>query len=467
MIAVKGCPRCGKALCFDNDELAGCESGCSRALIQSALSRGQEFAGPPSTTSPVSVEAPPPSLPPLDELLDELVEVVRRFVVMTEHEAVAVALWVVHTHAFDAATATPYLAISSAEKESGKTRLLEVLELLVARPWLTGRVTAAVLPRKIEQVRPTLLLDESDAAFKGDREYAEALRGVLNSGHRVGGRTTVCVGQGADIGFKDFSVFCAKAIAGIGALPDTVESRSIPVRLKRRAPGEQVDRFRYQEAQAELEPLSEALAEVSGAAMTIELAVARPALPDQLGDRACDCWEPLLAIAELAQGDWLSRAHTAALALSTGEDVEDDSAGVRLLADIKGAFGERDRLPTAELLDGLHRLDEAPWGDWFGKPLSPRALARLLHRYGVRSRTVRLDDGTTPKGFLREQFEDPWNRYLPSEAPPKRHNATTQTGSGIEPDSVPPQELDVADSELDANPHWEPDVADVADLAWE
>jgi hypothetical protein len=99
--------------------------------------------------------------------------------------------------------------------------------------------------RKIDAERPTLLLDESDAAFKGDREYAEALRGVLNSGHRRGGKTTVCVGQGAEIGFKDFSTYCPKAIAGIGKLPDTVQSRSIPIRLKRRAPGERIERFRY------------------------------------------------------------------------------------------------------------------------------------------------------------------------------------------------------------------------------
>jgi hypothetical protein len=117
--------------------------------------------------------------------------------------------------------------------------------------------------RKIDAERPTLLLDESDAAFKGDREYAEALRGVLNSGHRRGGKTTVCVGQGAEIGFKDFSTFCPKAIAGIGKLPDTVQSRSIPIRLKRRAPGERIERFRYEDAKVEARPLREALERVA------------------------------------------------------------------------------------------------------------------------------------------------------------------------------------------------------------
>src|ERR1700684_3467421 len=111
-------------------------------------------------------------------MLDDLFTFIRRFVSLSLSQARVVALWVLHTHVIDAADATPYLAITSAEKQSGKTRLLEVCELLVANPWFTGRVTAAVLIRKIDAVQPTLLLDESDAAFSGEKEYAETLRGV-------------------------------------------------------------------------------------------------------------------------------------------------------------------------------------------------------------------------------------------------------------------------------------------------
>ncbi|MEK7214362.1 MAG: topoisomerase, partial [Chloroflexota bacterium] len=153
------------------------------------------------------------------ELLREIENFIRRFVVMTNAQAALVSLWVIHTHAFDAADVTPYLAITSAEKESGKTQLLETLELLVADPWFTARVTAAVLVRKIDAEGPTLLLDESDAAFGADKEYAAALRSVLNSGYRRGGKASCCVGQGASISYKDFSTFCPKAIAGINKLP--------------------------------------------------------------------------------------------------------------------------------------------------------------------------------------------------------------------------------------------------------
>jgi hypothetical protein len=178
-------------------------------------------------------------------VLDDVAGFIRRFVSLSPEQAFVVALWVLHTHAFDAADSTPYLAITSAEKRSGKTRLLEILELVVARPWLTGRVSAAALVRKIDAEAPTLLLDESDAAFAGDKEYSEALRGILNSGHRRGGKTSLCVGQGSNITFKDFSVFAPKAVAGIGKLPDTIADRSIPIRLERKKPGEGVARFRH------------------------------------------------------------------------------------------------------------------------------------------------------------------------------------------------------------------------------
>jgi Protein of unknown function (DUF3631) len=214
-------------------------------------------------------------------VLGEVSALLRRFVVMSSAQARVVALWTIHTHLVGAADASPYLAVTSPEKRSGKTRLLEVLELLVARPWFTGRTTAAVLPRKIDADSPTLLLDESDAAFNGDKEYAEALRGVLNTGHRRGGRATVCVGRGANVGFKDFSTFCPKAIAGIGKLPDTVADRAIPIRLKRRASGERVDRFRRREVEPQAQQLRhriKALAEVAEAL----LEDARPALPGRV-----------------------------------------------------------------------------------------------------------------------------------------------------------------------------------------
>jgi hypothetical protein len=379
-------------------------------------------------------------LSPLGGWLSQVEAFVRQFVVLSDDQAAAVVLWAAHTHAFEAATATPYLSISSAEMESGKTRLLEVLRLLVANPWFTGRTTTAALTRKIDRAAPALLLDEGDPAFAGDKDYAEALRGVLNTGYRRGGAVTVCIGQGAALDVRDFSTFCPKAIAGIGRLPDTVQSRSIPIRLKKRLGSEPIERFRERKARAGGETLADGLA-ISLEPLVEELTAAEPDLPDELSDRAQDVWEPLLAIADAAGGEWPERARGAAVRLSNRSEADEATLGVRLLADIRDAFEGVDRLSSRELLEHLHGLDEAPWGDWYGKPLSARTLAKFLRPFEIKSRVIRVAY-KTPHGFSREQFEDAWERYLSpigDSQPQQRNNGLNKPETpGSETQQAPP-----------------------------
>ncbi len=359
------------------------------------------------------------------ELLERLVWFIRRYVALSEEQALLSALWIVHTHALDAADTTPYLNVKSAEKRSGKTRLLEVLSLLAAGSWLTGRVTAAVLVRKVAAEAPALLLDESDAAFKGEREYAETLRGVLNAGFRRGGVASLCVGQGANITYEDFPVYCPKVIAGIGKLPDTVADRSIPIELRRRRPSEKVERFRLRKVGPEALPIQQGVGAWAQAHLG-SLSAAEPDLPDELDDRARDIMEPLLAIADEVGGGWPELSRRAAVGLLTGEEREDaESLGVRLLRDVRGVFDDKgsDRLPTGELLEALHAMEEAPLGSLRGEALDARGLARLLKPYGVKPEKLREGDDTF-RGYRRASFEDAWVRYLsalPGEAEHVEH----------------------------------------------
>jgi Protein of unknown function (DUF3631) len=369
-------------------------------------------------------------------ILDRVFAYIRRFVSLSGSQARVAALWVVHTYGFAAAVATPYLAITSVEKQSGKTRLLEVFETLIANAWLTGRVTAAVLIRKIDAVQPTLLLDESDAAFGGDKEYAEALRGVLNTGHRKGGKASCCVGQGADVGFKDFSTFCPKAIAGIGKLPDTVADRAIPIRLKRAAPGEIVERFRRRDVDAEAASLREQIEEwymsIAG-----ELAEARPGLPDALTDRQQDGAEPLLAIADAAGREWPEAARRALIELCAEAEALDISIGKLLLSDVLQVFEAAgvDRLSSVELVAALLDVETSPWSEWSrGKPLTPSGLARLLRGYLIFPHSIRIGE-KTPKGYERGDFRDAFLRYLrigdnfgPQSATTQQSNADAGSG---------------------------------------
>jgi Protein of unknown function (DUF3631) len=204
-----------------------------------------------------------------------------------------------------------------------KTRLLEALELLVWEPLPTANISDAALFRVIDKKQPTLLMDEVDAVF-GRKSPREELRGILNAGYRQGA-TTHRMGGSNNTELQTFSVYCPKAFAGIGdCLPDTISDRAISIRLKRRTRNVVIERFRLRDVLAEGTSLRDRLA---GWLEPNEehLAGSRPDLPDELDDRAQDVWEPLLAVADLAGGDWPHRARQAALDLSTGEERGDDS----------------------------------------------------------------------------------------------------------------------------------------------
>jgi len=358
----------------------------------------------------------------------------RRYVVFPTTAAVdAVTLWVAFTHTIEAFDTSPRLNLMSAEKRSGKSRTLEALELLVRRPAMTSTMSAAVLFRQVDAVHPTLLFDEVDAVFsKGKDDRNEELRGLLNAGHRRGVPAYRC-GGAKMTEVKAYDAFCAVALAGIGDLPSTIADRSIRIEMKRRAPGETVERFRRRKVTPAAEGICKRLASWAGAHID-ELAGAEPDLPDELDDRAQDGWEPLVAIADTAGGDWPARARRAAVELSAGRTAEDDTIGVRLLADIATVFGSAERLSSADLAARLAGLEEAPWGDWYGRPLDARGLAKKLKPFGIRPRKVRLGEATA-QGYVRGDFADAWCRYgspapdssIQPEQPEHRRSATQST----------------------------------------
>jgi hypothetical protein len=343
-------------------------------------------------------------------LLEDVGRFIRRFVVLTEIQADTLALWIAHTHAIKAADTTAYLAVTSAEKRSGKTRLLEVLELVVHAGLPTANTSDAALFRTISKLSPTLLLDEVDAIFKA-RER-EDLRGLLNAGYRRGA-VVRRMGGAKNTTLEMFEVFCPKAFAGIGnCLPDTILDRSITIALQRKTREEAVERFRRRDVVPEGELLRDRLGDWLEP-QADDLHAARPALPDELDDRAQDMWEALLAIAELAGGDWPKRAWQAALELSGTGNREDESLTALLLKDIHAVFskGAGEHLRTADLIRHLGEIEESPWGDWYGKVISPQALSKLLRPHRIKTMPVWID-GKTVRGYKAEQFADAFHRVL-------------------------------------------------------
>ena len=348
------------------------------------------------------------------ELFAKVYEFLSRFVAYpSEHAHVAHVLWIVHTHCMAAWESTPRLAALSPEPASGKTRLLEITALLVPNPVEAINVSVAYLFRKVggEDGPPTILFDEIDTVFGPRAKENEETRALLNAGHRKGAVAGRCVAKGKTVETEEIPAYCAVALAGLGWLPDTLLSRSVIIRMRRRHAGERVEPYRYRVHSHQGHQLRDALA-AWAAGIVDDLAKVYPDMPKGVEDRDADIWEPLLAIADTIGGEWPKRARAAAVSLVSAAREAEPSLGIRLLTDLHTIFNA-ELMATSAILKALHDLPEAPWSDLRGKPINDRGLAVRLRQYGVKSKQIRIGE-ITLKGYERADFIDVWKRYLPS-----------------------------------------------------
>jgi Protein of unknown function (DUF3631) len=379
------------------------------------------------------------------ELFQKVEKFLGRFVCYpSEHAHVANVLWVAHAHCMDAWESTPRLAALSPEPASGKTRLLETTALLVPNPIEAINVSVAYLFRKVvsEEGPPTILFDEIDTVFGPKAKENEETRALLNAGHRRGAVAGRCVAKGKTVETEEIPAYCAVALAGLGWLPDTILSRSIIIRMRRRHAGERIEPFRHRVHSREGHQLRDALA-VWAAGIVNELAKTYPEMPEGVEDRDADVWESLLAVADSVGGEWPRRAREAAVSLVSDVKEAEPSLGIRLLADCKTISSGAHATFTNVLLKALHELPEAPWSDLKGKPLNDRGLALRLRQYGIKSKQVRIGD-VTLKGYEWVDFVDVWKRYLPS--PPRSDGSETRETSKTSEESQGPDVSVVSDA---------------------
>jgi putative DNA primase/helicase len=345
-------------------------------------------------------------------LLSEMAATCRRFLVLPEGGAEALALWSLHAWALDAFRISPLLAVTSAEKGSGKSHTMDVLATMVPRPMRDSNPSDAVLFRVIQKYRPTLMLDEVDNI---DWRKRPELLGMVNNGYRrAGAFVWRCEGDNFDP--TPFSVWAPKVMAGLKPLPDTTASRSIVLRLERKPKAATLEELRWDQLYDRTRALrSQALRWATD--HVSDLRDATPELPQGFSDRQKDNWLPLLAIAGLAGGDWPRLAQEAAIALRGGRDSADQgSIGEMLLSDIHDAFGDRDLMPTREILDYLVELQDRPWAEWgsLKKPLSAQGLAAQLRKFGIHPEPKTQREGEkTFKGYARASFVHAWGIYTP------------------------------------------------------
>jgi hypothetical protein len=368
----------------------------------------------------------------LAQLLDDIRAFIRRYVVVTDHEFVALSLWVIHTYCFLTGENTPYINVTSPTPGAGKSQLLRVLKLLVKNPKLADSFTTAALTRTVDENQPTLLVDEMDAFFRGNRDRAETMRGILNGGFSREGTVGLC--DGPQHKLRELKTFCPKAFAGIGRdhLPETVRTRSIPIAMKRKRRFEKVEKLRQRKVREEADALNKRIeAWVVHNMAYLEDAEPEPALG--LTDRGDDVAEPLFAIADRAGEKWAKKARQAMTALLGETSRSDDDVGVELLRDIFELV-PRDVpfISTEGLLSKLCDLEERPWATWgHGNPMTGRALARRLKEFGI---GPDHKEDKSCRGYYRDRFLDAWSRYEVGAPPEEASKRPEPNETGVKPE---------------------------------
>lgn len=338
------------------------------------------------------------------KLFAEIVRTVKTHTVLPDYGIVLLVLWVFFTHAFLVMHVSPILALISVVKRCGKTTALALLQLLVYRPLTTANITAAALFRSVEMFRPTLLIDEGDTFLRKSDE----LNGIINSGHT---KPTAYVIRMEDNIPKEFSTWCAKAFASIGVLPETMQDRSLAIRMRRKRASETIRPLR------DTDPKEFSVLKAKIARWTHDnlqaIAECRPTLPDLNNDRAKDNWEPLLMIAETIGPECAEKARQAAADLAQSWD-SPRSVAEEFLADAAEIFESTGmtKIRTITLIRHLCENKEKPWATFNrGRAISARQIAQILAEFGIKSKRLRNGDEVA-WGYELAEFEDAFARYV-------------------------------------------------------
>ena len=355
--------------------------GTKRGAGNGAQLQGQLVEWPEVVPWPEAVDGP--------ALLAEIARLFWHYVSLPNGGAEALALWALYNWVFEAFAVCPNLMVTAPERESGKTRVTELLSWMVPRPNPVSDASVAVIFRGIERDRPTLLFDEAQHFLR--RRPDDPIRGILLAGFsRRFAIVNRCEGDNHEP--RRFSTFAPKAMNGrkLAALDDMLTSRSVVIPMTRA-------RKRYPDLRADRDPVGEDLRRKCARWRDDNITALCDADPDmgELFGRIADVWRPLFAIADTAGGAWprLARHAATTLANQTSAIASGDTLGVQLLKDIRQVFADQDdpdRISTADLDHALHTMPERPWETLSnGKPMTSQKRGKMLTDYGIHTTKVR------------------------------------------------------------------------------
>lgn len=345
-----------------------------------------------------------------DTLVDRITDHFNRFMSFEDRDLpMLLALWDIHTYTFSPSFprspfVTPYIYVYSDGPECGKSTLIELCQSLAYNPENTADMTSAAMFRlisgKLEEgdeesiaTKPTLFIDEVDTVFTGGAKHDD-LRRTLNSGYKHSGYATRVSGKSVE----QYSTFCPKFMAGIRAmnaeLPETVRTRSIPVKLTPGTPGETYYNFMHG---AEAEEIAEEI-RAWVAANGEKVIEYMPKPGDGLERRAFEVAFPLLQLAHFLGCEQEARAALTRLLAGERPKEKPEVAIFRTIRDLFLKHG-KDGKPA----DKIHSATIAEEFGW-----STKHLSQMIRPFGVAGGNTMSVNGKTAKGYLRSQFEPVW-----------------------------------------------------------
>ena len=365
----------------------------------------------PSKAQPFPDTVPWPDAVRVDEVLNKIVSSLRRFTILSQDAAIATTLWTAHVWFLDAFQISPLLRIKSPTKGCGKTTLLNLVGQLLPRNAFSSNFTTPVMFRLVDKYKVSLCIDEVDSNFGRNDE----LISLVNSGHRRdGAKAYRCSGDSNDP--TAYNSWSGKALAGIGKLPETTESRSIQILMRKKKKNEKIEKLRPKHYR-DFEVVRQKCRKIAFDNVN-RLRDYEPEIPQELGDRPSDNWEPLLAIADLAGGNWPAWGRQAAIALSCQGKEDEISLKEKLLADLREIFNKKFQeradtcLPTSHIIQFLEEKKESGWAEYnYGKPITDRQLSNFLRPFNIGSKDLRWGQ-VILKGYVFAHFQDAFERYL-------------------------------------------------------
>lgn len=338
--------------------------------------------------------------------LDYAREMIAPYLSAAPEQLDLIVLWAAHTHAYQTFACTPRLSIRSNGPGEGKSTALTLVKLLSRNGKGSGHATGAALYNLIHQEKPTLCLDEIDNTFSsnGFSRANKPLQAILNDGYTREG--TVMVNRSG--GSVELSLFTPVAFGGIGSLPAAMNSRAIPVMLKKGVPAEDFDStiegILISEAR---EILADWLKDESRRTI-LRAANRRPEIEGISDPRQRQIAAPLLALGMLAGDEWHARAVAAIRYAFLGiSHVHEVTRFEMALHDALQVWERETSFMTGkEIAARMAALPESAWKSWAGSDGSlaaARQLSALLRGSGVSAATHRIE-GKPTQAYAREDL---------------------------------------------------------------